>query len=78
MIVLMAVATAVPARAASDSAKDILSSFNLVTTGNVSTQSDIVGDAVVGGDLSGATFFGGGAKFRPRRTFICSGNSIAR
>ena len=32
-------------------AKDILSSFNLVTTGNVSTQSDIVGDAVVGGDL---------------------------
>ena len=61
MIVLMAVATAVPARAASDSAKDILSSFNLVTTGNVSTQSDIVGDAVIGGTLSGATFFGGGA-----------------
>src|ERR1700722_17896022 len=62
MIVLMAAAMAAPARAASDSAKDILSSFNLVTTGNVSTQSDIVGDAVVGGDLSGATFFGGGAK----------------
>ena len=40
-------------------AKDILSNFNLVTTGNVSTQSDIVGDAVVGGDLNGATFFGG-------------------
>ena len=40
-------------------AADILSNFNLVTTGNVSTQSDIVGDAVVGGDLSGATFFGG-------------------
>ena len=42
-------------------AKDILSNFNLVTTGNVSTQSDIVGNAVVGGDLSGATFFGGGS-----------------
>jgi choice-of-anchor A domain-containing protein len=61
MMALVAAATAVPARAASDSARDILSSFNLVTTGNVSTQSDIVGDAVVGGNLSGATFFGGGA-----------------
>jgi choice-of-anchor A domain-containing protein len=60
MIVLMAAATAGPARAASDSVKDILSSFNLITTGNVSTNSDIVGDAVVGGNLSGATFFGGG------------------
>jgi choice-of-anchor A domain-containing protein len=54
-------AAAVAARAASPTAKDILSSFNLVTTGNVSTQSDIVGDAVVGGNLSGATFFGGGS-----------------
>jgi choice-of-anchor A domain-containing protein len=60
MIVVMAAAAAGPARAASPTAKDILSSFNLVTTGNVSTQSDIVGDAVVGGNLSGATFFGGG------------------
>jgi choice-of-anchor A domain-containing protein len=60
-IVLMAAATAGPTRAASTTAKDILSSFNLVTTGNVSTQSDIVGNAVVGGNLSGATFFGGGA-----------------
>ncbi len=58
---LMAAAVAGPARAASPTAKDILSSFNLVTTGNVSTQSDIVGDAVVGGNLSGATFFGGGS-----------------
>ncbi len=57
----MAAAVAGPARAASPTAKDILSSFNLVTTGNVSTQSDIVGDAVVGGNLSGATFFGGGS-----------------
>ncbi len=60
-IVLTGAATAGPARAEAMTAKDILSSFNLVTTGNVSTQSDIVGDAVVGGDLSGATFFGGGA-----------------
>src|ERR1700744_4373545 len=59
MFVLMAAAG--PARAETMTAKDILSSFNLVTTGNVSTQSDIVGDAVVGGNLSGATFFGGGA-----------------
>ncbi len=60
MLALMTAASAVPARA--ETAGDSLSSFNLVTTGNVSTQSDIVGDAVVGGDLSGATFFGGGAK----------------
>jgi choice-of-anchor A domain-containing protein len=59
MLVLMAAAGS--AQAASPTAKDILSSFNLVTTGNVSTQSDIVGDAVVGGNLSGATFFGGGS-----------------
>jgi choice-of-anchor A domain-containing protein len=60
-IVLTAAVAAGPARAASATAKDILSSFNLVTTGNVSTQSDIVGDTVVGGNLSGATFFAGGA-----------------
>jgi choice-of-anchor A domain-containing protein len=60
-IVLMAAAGAGPARADAMMAKDILSNFNLVTTGNVSTNSDIVGDAVVGGNLSGATFFGGGA-----------------
>jgi choice-of-anchor A domain-containing protein len=59
-IVLMAAAAGGPARAAV-TAEDILSSFNLVTTGKVSTHSDIVGDAVVGGDLNGATFFGGGA-----------------
>ena len=60
-IALMGAAAAAPARAEAMTAGDILSSFNLVTTGNVSTQSDIVGDAVVGGNLSGATFFGGGA-----------------
>jgi choice-of-anchor A domain-containing protein len=60
-IVLMAAAATGPARADAMMAKDILSNFNLVTTGNVSTNSDIVGDAVVGDNLSGATFFGGGA-----------------
>ena len=72
-IVLMAAATAGPARAASMTAKDILSSFNLVTTGNVSTQSDIVGDAIVGGDLSGATFFGGGANIPSSPTLYLFG-----
>ena len=42
-------------------AQEILSQFNLVTTGNVSTGSDIVGNTVVGGTLNGATFFGGGS-----------------
>ena len=60
-LVVMAAAAVQPARADSMTAAQILSSFNLVTTGKVSTQSDIVGDAVVGGDLNGATFFGGGA-----------------
>ena len=59
--VLALMAAAAPARAEALTARDILSNFNLVTTGNVSTQSDIVGDAVVGGNLSGATFFGGGS-----------------
>src|ERR1700722_1525661 len=67
MLVLMAASG--PAQAASPTAKDILSSFNLVTTGNVSTQSDIVGDAVIGGNLSGATFLAAAPTFRPRRTF---------
>ena len=42
-------------------AKDILSSFNLVTTGNVTTNSDILGSAVVGGNFGGGnpTLFGG-------------------
>lgn len=42
-------------------AKDILSTYNLVTTGDVSTSSDIVGNAVIGGDLNGASFFAGGS-----------------
>jgi choice-of-anchor A domain-containing protein len=58
-IALVAAAAAAPARA--ESAKDILSGFNLVTTGNVTTNSDILGSAVVGGNLGGGnpTLFGG-------------------
>jgi hypothetical protein len=40
--------------------QQILSTYNLVTSGNASTNSDIVGNAVIGGNLNGATFFGGG------------------
>jgi choice-of-anchor A domain-containing protein len=58
--ILALMAAGGPAQAEAITAKDILSQYNLVTTGNVSTHSDIVGDAVVGGDLNGATFFGGG------------------
>ena len=45
---------------ADPTAADILSTFNLVTTGNVSTGSDIVGNAVIGGNVTASTFFGGG------------------
>jgi choice-of-anchor A domain-containing protein len=60
-IALVAAAASGPARAASPTAKDILSSFNLVTTGNVTTNSDILGSAVVGGNFGGGnpTLFGG-------------------
>jgi len=44
-----------------ETAQEILLTLNLVTTGDVSTQSDIVGNSVVGGDLSGASFFTGGS-----------------
>jgi choice-of-anchor A domain-containing protein len=40
--------------------QQILSTYNLVTSGNASTNSDIVGNAIIGGNLKGATFFGGG------------------
>ena len=42
-------------------AQEILSKFNLVTTGGVSTGSDIVGNTLVGGTLNGASFFAGGS-----------------
>jgi choice-of-anchor A domain-containing protein len=60
--VLALMAAAGPAQAEAMSAKDILANYNLITAKNVSTKSDVVGNAIVGGDLSGATFFGGGSK----------------
>ena len=54
--VLLALAPA--ARATPLTAGQILSTYNLVTTGNVSTSSDIEGSAVIGGNLDGSgTFF---------------------
>jgi choice-of-anchor A domain-containing protein len=41
-------------------AQQLLSTYNLVTSGAASTNSDIVGNAVIGGDLDGASFFSGG------------------
>lgn len=46
-----------PAQATDLTAKQILADFNLVASGNVTTQSDIEGAAVVGGTLNGSTFF---------------------
>ena len=76
--VLALMAATAPARAEALTAGDILSNFNLVTTGNVSTQSDIVGDAVVGGNLSGATFFGGGSHIPASPTLYLFGSLTAR
>jgi choice-of-anchor A domain-containing protein len=45
------------AHATAFTAQQLLSSFNLIATGAVSTQSDIEGSAVIGGTLNGATFF---------------------
>ena len=48
----------VPALAASPTAAQILDQFNLVSSGGDSSQSDIEGNAVIGGTLSGnGTFF---------------------
>ncbi|NKC33103.1 choice-of-anchor A family protein [Falsiroseomonas selenitidurans] len=52
------VGLAAPANAGPLSAFDILRQFNVVTTGDLTTNSDIEGRSVVGGDLTGgATFF---------------------
>jgi choice-of-anchor A domain-containing protein len=50
-------ASAGTAHATAFTAQQLLSSFNLIASGNVSTQSDIEGSAVIGGTLNGATFF---------------------
>jgi choice-of-anchor A domain-containing protein len=47
------------------SAAQILDTFNLVTTGDVSTNSDIEGSAVIGGNLSASTFFNNNAPGTP-------------
>ena len=51
--------------AQAETAAEILSTFNLVTEGNVTTGSDIEGSTVVGGNLSGATFFGNNTPANP-------------
>ena len=45
------------AQGASLTAAQILSEYNLVASGNVSTTSDIEGSAAIGGSLNAATFF---------------------
>ena len=45
-----------PAHAGLD-AESILSAYNLVTKGNVTTTSDIEGSAAIGGNLNGSTIF---------------------
>ncbi|MGA8586276.1 MAG: collagen-binding domain-containing protein [Roseiarcus sp.] len=47
--------------AQAETAPEILSTFNLVTEGNATTESDIEGSAVVGGNLTGSTFFNNNA-----------------
>jgi choice-of-anchor A domain-containing protein len=49
------------AQATALTAQQILSSFNLVSSGNVTTNSDIEGSTIVGGNLNGATFFNNGS-----------------
>ena len=48
---------AAPAEATPLTASQIMANYNLVTSGNVSTNSDIEGSAVIGGNLSSATLF---------------------
>jgi choice-of-anchor A domain-containing protein len=47
----------VAASATTLTATSIISQFNLVASSNVSTQHDVEGSAVIGGNLSGGTFF---------------------
>jgi choice-of-anchor A domain-containing protein len=44
------------------SAAYIMANYNLVTSGNATTQSDIEGSAVIGGNFSGATMFGNSSR----------------
>jgi choice-of-anchor A domain-containing protein len=58
---IVALGWAAMGSAEAETAQEILSTYNLVTTGNVSTNSDIVGNTIVGGTLNGASFFAGGS-----------------
>jgi choice-of-anchor A domain-containing protein len=54
---MIAAAFVRPADATVLNAGDILTSFNVVTTGNLRTSADIEGPAVIGGNLSGSATF---------------------
>lgn len=54
-----------PAQATAFTAQQLLSRFNLISSGNVSTQQDIEGSTVVGGNLNGATFFNNNVPANP-------------
>lgn len=62
--VLIALAPAA-ASATTLTAPSIISNFNLVASGNVTSTEDIEGSAVIGGDLSGGTFFNNRAPSNP-------------
>lgn len=61
----LSAAIAWPAVASPLTAQQILSEYNLVTNGNVSTQSDIEGGIVDGGNLNAATMFNNGEPVAP-------------
>ena len=71
---ILALGWASTGSADAETAQEILSTFNLVTTGDVSTQSDIVGNSVVGGDLNGASFFSGGSNIPTSPVLYVYGN----
>jgi choice-of-anchor A domain-containing protein len=50
------------ARATPLTAAFIMANYNLVTKGNATTQSDIEGSAVIGGNFTGATMFGNSSR----------------
>ncbi len=61
LVLAFCIAACAPARATVLGAGDILTAFNAVTTGSLSTAHDIEGPTIVGGNLTGnGTFFGYG------------------
>src|SRR3954462_13915147 len=59
--VAMATLASGAAQATPLTASFIMANYNLVTSGNATTQSDIEGSAVIGGNFNGATMFGNSA-----------------